>query len=117
MIKVHISASFVLPIIPYILPVPIYDARGQDAFGFTAEDIAQYRRLPLYTDSTTNEAVDLPADTLATVSYAVNCYKYNGANCANRANAGKMAISFNILCVIALGDIDQQLMAEISDRM
>lgn len=96
------------------LLVPIYDARGQDDFVFTTQTIEQYRRLPTYNNPISNIAADLPPETLATVSYAVNAYKYNGSN---RAHAGKTAILLNILFVIALADVDRQLMEEISDRL
>jgi hypothetical protein len=112
--KVYIFVSLAMLIIPYISPVPIYDARGQDAFVFALQEIEQYRRLPMYNDPITNTAIELPANTLATVGYAVSAYKYNGSN---HANVGKTAVSLNILFVIALGDIDRQLMEEISDRM
>lgn len=81
---------------------------------FNTEDMAQYRRLPIYRDATTEMAVDLPSETLATIGYAVNTYKYNGSN---RAHVGKTAISLNVLFVVALGDVDCQLMEEISDRL
>jgi hypothetical protein len=59
-------------------------------------------------------ATDLPPETLATVAYAVNSYKYNSAN---RTHAGKMAVLLNVLFVVALGDVDRQLIEEISDRL
>ena len=66
------------------------------------------RDLPLYA----NGAEDLPPETLAVVEYALNTFTYNGSS-----HPGALAISFNILFVIALGEVDRPLLECISVDM
>ena len=91
--------------------VPIYDARNDDRFLFTNANMDQLRELPLYT-GTNNQPCDLPRDTLAMVGYAINTFTYNGS-----LHPGAVAVSFNVLFVIALGDVDRPLLEEISEKM
>ena len=66
------------------------------------------RKLPLYADG----AEDLPPEMLTVVGYTLNTFIYNRS-----ANPGATAVSFNILFVIALGEINRPLLEQISNRM
>jgi hypothetical protein len=75
---------------------------------FADTNMDQLRNLPLYA----NGAEDLPPETLAVVGYALNTFTYNGS-----AHPGALAVSFNILFVIALGEVDRPLVEHISADM
>jgi hypothetical protein len=90
--------------------VPIYDVRKNSNFAFTADDLANLSRLPLYEQGRS----DLPPETLATVGYTVGCYLYRAANPAWQ---GYTVISLNILFVLALGSVNRGKLAFLSEQM
>jgi hypothetical protein len=87
--------------------VPIYNAAGQHNFLFRSEDMDNLHSLPLHEG-------DLPSDSIATVGYAISTYPYQGSN---QALAGLTALSFNVLFVVALGDVDRDTLEEIDNKV
>ncbi|KAF8337238.1 hypothetical protein F5887DRAFT_1078363 [Amanita rubescens] len=90
--------------------VPIYDVRGNSEFAFTADDLANLSRLPLYEQGRS----DLPPETLATVGYTVGCYLYRAGNSAWH---GYTVISLNVLFVLALGNLNRGKLEFLSEQM
>ena len=89
--------------------MPIYNAHGNSNFMFRAADMEQLTQLPLYRAG----LADPPANTVVTVGYAVNEYKYT----ANTSLLGNPIASLNILFVVVIGDLDRQLLDDLSAQM
>jgi hypothetical protein len=72
---------------------------------FTSENMQQLSQLPLYKSS----RADVPPDSLVTVGYAINEYTSSAT-----ANHGSPVTSLNILFVILLGDVDHDMLDDLS---
>jgi hypothetical protein len=77
---------------------------------FTAENMAQLTRLPLYK----NGGEDLPENSLATVGYSLGSYLYKGSNTDLK---NYTALSFNVLFVILLGTVDEHRLDALAESM
>lgn len=79
--------------------VPIYDARGRDAFDFLPSDFSRIATLPRWDGAATQE---LPPWAMVSVGYTANTYKYSVGGEVTSQNS----LSLNVMFVLLHGFMD-----------
>jgi hypothetical protein len=85
-----------------MLAVPIYDARQDVSFAFTAPDFARLRELPLFNEGFVDPK---PEKYVASVGFTVNSFPYNGTQAEYN---GLPQVTLNVMFAIILGKLNKE---------